>query len=171
MPYLILLFLLLGLVLFVLARRGRAQAGLPEGDIVYSDTWQRVERPLVSRQLGLTGKPDYLVEERGELIPVEVKSGAAPPGGPRESHVGQLAAYCLLVAEAYGRRPKRGIIRYADRAFTVEFTRGLERQTLALLEEMQADLEAEAVHRSHTSAARCRGCGFREVCEEALSTI
>jgi CRISPR-associated exonuclease Cas4 len=171
MPYLVLFFLVLGLVLIVLARRARADAGLPEGDVVYTDTWRRVERPLASQRLGLTGKPDYLVEEGGELIPVEVKSAAAPAAGPYEAHVCQLAAYCLLVAEQTGRRPRRGYIRYADRGFAVDFTRGLERRTLALLAEMRADREAEAVHRSHNSPARCRGCGFREGCEEALVTI
>lgn len=171
MPYLVLLFILLGVVLFLLARRGRAQSGLPSGEVVYSDTWRRVERPLFSRDLGLAGRPDYLVEEGGELIPVEVKSGAAPADGPRDSHVYQLAAYCLLVAETYGRRPARGFIRYADRGYSVNFSRELEREMLALLEAMRADLEAEDVHRSHDIAARCRGCGFREVCDETLSTI
>jgi CRISPR-associated exonuclease Cas4 len=171
MPYVILLFVILGLVFIILARRGRERSGVPEGEVVYSDTWRRVERPLVSRRLGLTGKPDYLVEESGELTPVEVKSRNAPAGGPYEGHLYQLAAYCLLVAEHSGRRPSRGYLRYADRGYVVDFTRDLERRTLALLASLRADLEAEEVHRSHHSAARCRGCGYREVCEEALSTL
>ena len=170
MPYLILLFLLLGVALILLARRARERAGLPGGDVVYTDTWRRVERPLFSRRLGLTGKPDYLVEDGGELIPVEVKSAAAPAAGPYEAHLYQLAAYCLLVAEQSGRRPRRGFIRYADRGYAVDFTRDLERRTLALLDDMRADLEAAAVRRSHDSPARCRGCGYREGCSEALST-
>ena len=170
MPYLILLFLLLGMVLILLARRARERAGLPEGDVVYSDTWRRVERPLFSRRLGLTGRPDYLVEEGNEVIPVEVKSAAAPAAGPYEAHVYQLAAYCLLVAEQAGRRPRRGYIRYADRGYAVDFTRDLERRTLALLDGLRADLEAEEVHRSHDSPARCRGCGFREECSDVLNT-
>jgi CRISPR-associated exonuclease Cas4 len=171
MPYIILILLMLGLVLIVLARRGRARAGLPSGEVVYSDTWRRVERPLVSRRLGLTGKPDYLVEEDGEVIPVEVKSGPAPAGGPRDSHIYRMAAYCLLAAEQTGRRPRRGFIRYADRGFSVDFTDDLEQETLALLDDMRAGLEAEDVHRSHDSAARCRGCGYCEVCDEALVTL
>ncbi len=171
MPYLILFFLLLGLALFLLGRRGRERSGMPEGEVVYSDTWRRVERPLISRRLGLTGKPDYLVEEGDELAPVEVKSAAAPAGGPYEAHIYQLAAYCLLVAEHSSRRPRRGYLRYADRGYVVEFTRDLERRTLAVLAALRADLSAEEVHRSHNSPARCRGCGFREVCDEALSTL
>jgi CRISPR-associated exonuclease Cas4 len=171
MLYAILLLLLIGLVFIILARRGRDRAGLPAGDVVYSDTWQKVEKPLFSRRLGLAGRPDYLVEAGGAVVPVEVKSGSAPPGGPREAHIYQLAAYCLLVAEHTGRRPQRGIIRYADRGYNVDFTADLERRTLALLAAMRADAEAEDVHRSHNSAARCGACGFREDCEERLSGI
>lgn len=171
MPFLILLFLLLAIVFFLLARRSRERAGLPEGAVIYRDTWLRVERPLFSPRLGLTGKPDYLVRERNSLAPVEVKATPAPPGGPYDSHVYQLAAYCLLVAGHYRRRPAHGLIQYADRAYTVEFTPGLEKRALALLDEMRADAEAEEVGRSHDSPARCAGCGFREVCEEALTTL
>ncbi len=62
-------------------------------------------------------------------------------------------------------------MRYADRGYVVDFTRDLERRTLAVLAALRADLAAEEVHRSHNSPARCRGCGFREVCDEALSTL
>lgn len=171
MPALILLLLLLGVSLFILARRGRQTTGLPEGDVVYSDTWLRVERPLYSERLGLTGKSDYLVREKQEFVPVEVKTTPAPPRGPYDSHIYQLAAYCLLVAEHYRRRPTHGLIRYADRTYRVEFTPDLERRTLDLLDAMRADAEADDVGRSHNSPARCRGCGYREVCGEALSTI
>ncbi|MBI3360024.1 MAG: CRISPR-associated protein Cas4 [Chloroflexi bacterium] len=168
MPALILLFLLLGIVLFILARRGRERAGLPEGDVVYSDTWLRVERPLYSERLGLTGKPDYLVREKNDLIPVEVKATPAPPRGPYDSHVYQLAAYCLLVAEHYRRRPTHGLVKYADRTYSVEFTPDIERRALALLDAVRADAEADEVRRSHNSPARCGGCGYREMCDESL---
>src|SRR4051812_7668192 len=51
------------------------RSGLPRARLVYSDTgaWRRADEPLFSRQYGLTGKPDYLLEERGQVIPVEVK--------------------------------------------------------------------------------------------------
>jgi CRISPR-associated exonuclease Cas4 len=171
MQFLALFLLILAIGLYLLARRWRQQSGLPAGELIYSDTWQRVDQPLFARRLGLTGRPDYLLEHEGTLAPVEVKSARAPAGGPYDSHVYQLAAYCLLAAEHYGRRPARGYLKYADRAFAVDFTPALEREVLALLEAMRADAEAEEVHRSHNSAARCGGCGYQEVCEEALSTL
>jgi CRISPR-associated exonuclease Cas4 len=120
MPFFIaLLLIIIGVLIFWLGRRSQAEAGLPLGRVIYSDTrgWQPIEKPLFSRTHRLTGKPDYLVQQGREIIPVEVKSSAAPAAGPRRSHVLQLAAYCLLVEETYRHRPKYGIVKYADRVF------------------------------------------------------
>jgi CRISPR-associated exonuclease Cas4 len=127
-----------------------------------------LEKPLFSPRLRLTGKPDYLVRDGPGYVPVEVKSGRAPAGGPYAAHVYQLAAYCALTAEAYGRRPAYGLIKYADKILRVGFTSALEAELLELLDQMRADAEAGDVARSHSSPARCRACGFREVCEESL---
>lgn len=162
--------LALAVLVWLLARRTRSGTGLPPGVVVYSDTggWSRVERPFFSATLRLTGKPDYLVRQGDRVIPVEVKSGHAPAGGPHAGHVYQLAAYCALVAEAQGRRPAYGIIQYADRSLAVDYSRELEAELHGLLAEMRADVEADDVARSHDSAARCHACGFWEVCDEAL---
>lgn len=166
-----LLLFLVALLLFIFASRAQRQTGLPLGRVVYTDAggWSRLEKPLFSDELGLTGKPDYLVEERGRYIPVEVKSGHAPAAGPYPAHIYQLAAYCALVTEVYGQRPPRGLIKYADRVFAVDYTPTLEAELLDVLDCIRADAEAEDVHRSHASVARCRACGFREVCDERLA--
>jgi len=162
--------LVLAVLVWLLARQARRGTGLPEGTVVYSDTggWSRVEKPFFSASLQLTGKPDYLVRQRDSLVPVEVKSGQAPPGGPHPGHRYQLAAYCALVTEAYGRRPAYGLIQYADRTLAVNYTRELEAELLGLLDNMRAEAAADDVARSHESAARCRACGLRAVCDEAL---
>src|SRR5512136_3059487 len=74
------LALLVGWLALRAAGRARRSAGLPAGRIVYADTgdWRPLEKPLCSSEHGLTGKPDYLVQTRSGLVPVEVKSGAAP---------------------------------------------------------------------------------------------
>ncbi|MBI5290287.1 MAG: CRISPR-associated protein Cas4 [Chloroflexi bacterium] len=163
-------FILLAIVLWVLSQRTQQAAGLPTGDVVYTDAggWGRLRRPLVSRRLQLTGKPDYLVRDGATIIPVEVKTGRAPAGRPYDSHVYQLAAYCALVTEAYGRRPTHGLIKYNDQTVAVDYTPELEADLLKVLEAMRADETAEHVERSHQSAARCRGCGLREECDERI---
>ena len=166
----IFILLFLAFVVWLLARWLSQRSGLPPGQVVYTDTgaWGRLEKPLFSNRLRLTGKPDYLVRNGQTYIPVEVKSGNAPKNGPYDSHVYQLAAYCVLVAEAYGQRPAYGLIKYADKTLAVDFTAQLESDLWELLDEMRADAEEDDVVRSHNFAARCRACGFREVCGQAV---
>ncbi|RME38279.1 MAG: CRISPR-associated protein Cas4 [Thermoflexia bacterium] len=169
MTGIILLLVLVGLALLWLARRLRARTGLPPGRIVATDVgpWRRLDRPLLSRRHHLVGRPDYIVADGMDLIPVEVKSARAP-ARPYDSHVLQLAAYCLLVAETSGHRPPYGLLRYADRTFQIPYTRELEDELLALLEEMREALERGDAPRHHRNARRCQACGYREVCDQAL---
>lgn len=168
LPFL-LLPLLLALVLFWLANRQQKLTGLPGGQIIYSDThgWAKVEKPLYDARLGLTGKPDYLVEQNDLLIPVEVKTGRTP-SAPYDSHIFQVAAYCLLVQRTYGKRPTHGLIKYPNRTFQIDYTPQLEREMLSLLDEMHLARRKRALPRSHDQAARCAHCGFRRICDQKL---
>ncbi|MEJ2732549.1 MAG: Dna2/Cas4 domain-containing protein [Anaerolineae bacterium] len=173
MGWLLLVALILGgLGLWLLTRAGAVhrQTGLPVGRVTYVDTgaWDRCERPLFSSQHGLTGRPDYLVRSRQGIIPVEVKSGAAPEQ-PYQAHVLQLAAYCLLVEEQEGRAPPYGILKYDDRAFEVDYGPALRAELLEILAGIRQDLRAREVHRSHDEPGRCRGCGYRDRCEQRLA--
>ena len=170
MTYLILFLFLLALFFFWQSNRQRKAAGLPGGRVIYTDThgWGKVEKPLYYPALGLTGKPDYLIEKNGQLIPVEVKSGGAPES-PYDSHIFQLASYCLLVEKTYGKRPSYGIIHYEDRDFAVDYTRELESALIELIGDMRVDEMRGRVPRSHEQASRCRRCGFRNVCDQKLA--
>jgi CRISPR-associated exonuclease Cas4 len=165
-----LVLIILALVFLWLSSRQRKQAGLPGGRIIYTDTraWGEVEKPLYDSQLGLTGKPDYLVEQNGQVIPVEVKSGRAPDA-PYDSHIYQVAAYCLLVQRGMGKRPPYGIIHYNDRDFAVDYTPELENELLDILAEMRRDETRTSVARSHENPARCNRCGFRDLCDQKLT--
>jgi CRISPR-associated exonuclease Cas4 len=161
--------LLLGILLLWLAQRGQVRSGLPQGRVIYCDTgaWERLERPLFSRTFQLTGKPDYLVQDGADVIPVELKSGQAPPQ-PYASHILQLAAYCLLVEESYEQHPPYGILKYDDDAFEIDFTSELEQELLATLENMRDDLANGDALCSHDEVHRCRACGYYEHCDQAL---
>ena len=168
LPLAILLFFA-ALVLFLLARRQQRQSGLPAGRVIYTDTqgWLRLEKPLYSSELNLTGKPDYLVEQQGQLIPVEVKSSRRVTA-PYDAHINQLGAYCLLVESCYGKRPPYGILRYPDKTFAIDFSPELEDRVLFILQEMQSQVSSKNINRSHQSPERCAGCGYRHLCDQAL---
>jgi len=179
------LLMITAVVAWLAARRGAARADLPEGQIIYSDTGapvgriapitlnergERQEKPLLSHRHGLVGRPDYLVRTEEGVLPVEAKSAACPANGvPYESHVMQLACYCLLVEEATGERVPFGVIRYRDRQLRVDYSDELRDELLALLAEMREARKAPDVHRSHDQTARCAACSYRELCDESLA--
>jgi CRISPR-associated exonuclease Cas4 len=167
--YLAILFGIGALVLFFLAARQRRKAGLPSGRVVYIDTrkWGKLEKPLFDPNLRLTGKPDYLVAQGKLIVPIEVKSRQAPLA-PYDSHILQLAAYCLLVEREYGIRPTHGIIHYANQNFAIDFTPGLEASTRAIIREMQGKINSSRVERSHQDGRRCAHCGYQSICDQAL---
>ena len=165
------LLLLLSIVFWVLSKRKRQQSGLPDGQLIYSDSsyWQKPPRPLYDPRLELVGKPDYVVRsEDGALIPLELKSGSAP-SQPWDSHRMQLAAYCYLIEQSEGKRPPFGLSKYDKKTFQIPYSSSLEQELKDLVAALR---QAEASHyapRSHNSPARCRSCGFNSICDQRLS--
>jgi CRISPR-associated exonuclease Cas4 len=165
------LFLLIfALILFFISGRQRHAAGLPGGRVIYTDTraWGKVEKPLFDQELGLTGKPDYLVEQNGRIIPVEVKTGRTPEA-PYDAHIFQVAAYCYLIHKTTGKRPTHGILHYPARDFAVDYTPQLENALLDLIADIRIDEHRAEVQRSHEDEQRCRRCGFRDNCDQRLA--
>jgi CRISPR-associated exonuclease Cas4 len=159
----------LALLLFRQSARQRRETGLPQGRVAYSDTgvWQRVEIPLYDPKYRLTGKPDYVVRQGEDYIPVEVKSAWAS-SAPYEGHVFQLAAYCRLVEQTYHRRPAYGILKYRNRSFEIDYTPELEAALLETLAEMQQAERRGEPDRSHEEPGRCARCGYRSICNQRL---
>jgi CRISPR-associated exonuclease Cas4 len=161
--------LFIALLLWLMSLRMRKASGLPPGRVIYSDAgaWQRNEQSLFSRNHQLVGKPDYLVQTGKGIVPVEVKSGAAP-AQPREGHILQLAAYCLLVEEQMGERVTHGIIKYADKQFAVDYTPALKSELLRVMAEMRDARTSAGAHRDHNEPRKCAACGLRDECDERL---
>lgn len=146
--------------------------GVPGGVVVFSDTGYEQVRgfAMVSRRFGLSGMPDYLVKSPEGVLPVEMKSGRMPRGGPYWNHIVQLVVYMLLVEEYYG-GVSYGVIKYSDQSVNVPFTLDSRKRVLGLVSEIRVlrKFEVEAVKRSHEMAGRCAGCGFVPVSSEAIS--
>jgi CRISPR-associated exonuclease Cas4 len=79
-----------------------------------------------------------------------------------------VTAYCVLVEDAFGATPPRGIIQYADRAWPIRYALKDRKRLLHILDEMREARNTRTAHRDHQHAARCRACGYRAVCDEAL---
>jgi RecB family exonuclease len=167
---LFIVLLILAGAAFLLSRASRRKTGLPEGRLHYSDTgaWRKVEKPYYDPEWGLAGKPDYVVEVKGVLVPVEVKSNNADQ--PYDSHIMQLAAYCRLVHVTSGLRPPHGLIKYNNRVFEIEYTPTLEASLKSLVGEVRSCDPLMDLARSHNSAYRCRSCGYARDCEQRLDT-
>ncbi|NOR89738.1 MAG: Dna2/Cas4 domain-containing protein [Anaerolineales bacterium] len=169
MPALILSLLVLGMLLILFSRRRLKVLGIPAGRLISLDTSRLipVTQPLYDPDLGLTGRPDYLVQRGRCRIPVEVKSGQAPQS-PHRSHVLQLAAYCHLVEMTTGKRPAYGILKYADSAYKLQYTHALQQDLLQILGTLRKAQDSSP-GRSHNSPARCRACGYLSSCDQSLA--
>jgi CRISPR-associated exonuclease Cas4 len=147
------------------AKKARSEYGIPHGQVVYTDL-NRPAKPLFSKKHKIAGKPDYIVkdEQLKTFIPVEVKSGKARR--PHRGHVLQIAAYCLLVEEAYETQVPYGLIVYADgKQHRIDFDDALRSQVLLAANEMRHCLRKGFVNEGKRLRGRCRSCSVRGDCQ------
>lgn len=137
-----------------------------EGKIHYVGT---DSSPLyLSEGLGLSGRPDFVLEVNGNLIPGDLKTGRTPKG-PLFSHILQVAAYCVLIAESSGKRPPYGLLVYGDVEHEIEFTDELEMILHNKLDEMRGIIVTGEAHRNHNRPGKCTTCSRRASCSERLN--
>ena len=136
--------------------------------IEYTDTMDEDTKLLVSTDHLIRGRPDYILKQKEEIIPVEVKTGRVPRG-PHFSHILQLAAYCILVEVNYGKRPPYGLIRYGkEKEFVIHYDKELESILLSKISQMRDCIAAEDAHRNHNRENKCKYCSRRDGCPEKL---
>jgi len=169
-PILAGILFLLALVLLWQSSRQKKTTGLPGGRVIYVDThgWGSSEKLLFDPELNLTGKPDYLVQQGKKTIPVEVKSTRGG-GIPYDSHIFQLAVYCLLVSKCMGKRPPYGILHYPGSTYAIDYTPALESALMDILGEIRVCEKKATANRSHDQPARCSRCGYRSACDQRLA--
>lgn len=174
-----LVWLLTAVLLFRLALRyhflvkvRRASVGLRDeaSQVVYVGEGKTVDDDpaLFSHRLGLVGAPDSIVEREGHNIPLELKTGRVPKG-PLFSHILQLAAYCALVEEKYGKAPPYGLLKYGPAVeYEIEYNDDQRRLLEDKLAEMRRAMKTRDVHRNHNRPGKCASCSRREGCPERL---
>ena len=147
----------------LMTERHRA-LGLPEGELVYEDADGEGES-LSSSAYPLVGKPDYVVQlPDGRPVPIELKLGVQDATIPYSNHSLQVAAYCLILEDYFVQAPTHGILRYADREFTIEYTPALRKRVIKLLGEMEHCSEKQPPPLARQRPAKCRMCVFQPIC-------
>ena len=143
---------------------------LGETDIETPDGLTRETPVLKSAKFNLAGRPDYLIKDGEQRIPVEVKTGRRPKA-PFFSHVLQIGAYCLLSEETFGVKPSHGQIRYGfeNEPHEVKWDSDLKGLVNEKLEEMNDILKGKMeAHRNHKRVGKCNNCSRRKGCPERL---
>ena len=155
--------MVLAIILASLVRKRRSFS-IPQGDEVYQDI-QGKGKVLVSRSLGISGKPDMVMHKGQHIIPYEYKSTDAER--PRDGHLYQMFAYFAILEENYPDASiAYGVLKYKNAAFKVHNTRENRLRLLAIIDEMR-QIDSEPA-RNHDNRGKCFRCSFKEICRQSL---
>jgi CRISPR-associated exonuclease Cas4 len=177
----LLLVLLVAIVVAALyARTARRGADLPEdARVVGADLGSGAPLTLRDVEGGLVGCPDVLLERSGRWVLIEKKRASRGwrLGTSYHSHRLQVGAYLLMCeADPRVRTMPEAWIHYVDGdgrllpggSVQVPATASLLNEVRDIVGRIRRDTSTAEVHRSHGLPGRCRGCGVREACGEAL---
>ncbi len=137
-------------------RRRLREYGLTEGE-------RRFGTVLRSDRLGLTGKLDLLIITPKACLPVEIKD---TEGGVRANHRIQIAAYALLVEEAFHKPVPEAFVYLAptDEVVAVTVDAESRRRVLDSLTEMRAMIADELFPEPTPVRSRCTACEYQNYC-------
>ncbi len=147
-------------------RRSLRNYGLTSGERVY-------RLSLQSTKLGLTGRVDLAIATPSREVPgaeaivVEYKLSEQKAG----SHfMLQLAAYALLLEEAWGLPVNRGFLYSIPlrKAESVAITQHLRRKVMQTVAQIRQIVESEIMPSPPSSLRRCVTCEFRRFCNDVV---
>jgi CRISPR-associated exonuclease Cas4 len=141
-------------------RRTVQRYGLPDGRRHFH-VW------LISKELGLSGKLDLLIESSSGWYPVDFKETT---GSTRANHIRQLCGYALLVEEAYQCSVSGGFIYLTpgNRVEPVELTEASKAETFTALSSIREMIVRERVPAATKVRARCTDCEYRNYCGDVF---
>src|SRR5436305_10794392 len=128
---------------------------------------------IQSERLGLTGRVDLAIAvptrnaEGAEAVVVEYKLSEQKAG---QHFVLQLAAYAMLVEEAWGLPVKRGFLYSIPlrRAEAVPITAHLRKKVVQTVTQIRRIVESEIMPPPPLSQRRCVTCEFRRFCNDVV---
>lgn len=141
-------------------RRKLTEFGLAEGK-------RRFHFWCNSKQLGLSGKLDLLIDAPEGLFPVDFKFSESQV---HENHIIQLAGYALLLEERFQRPVEQGFIFLIPREEIVPVPLTSERKQAvhSTIEIIRQTIGREAMPEPTEVRARCDDCEYRNYCGDIL---
>lgn len=159
-----LIFLLLLFILLIWAFRFlRKSSGVLFEDINFQDTDAKGEI-FYSEKYGICGKPDYVVEEKSKLIPVELKPLSSKVN---DSQIAQVLTYCLLIEDVFKKKVPHAIIRNKTGIHKISFTDEKRKYIKGVVKAVRKSYELN-LNRSHNNPLICKYCHFNEICDQKL---
>lgn len=157
--------LIYSLYLSISARAIRKSIGVPTGEIKYADGARIIKsKVFYSSKYQLKGKPDMIILQDNQFIPVEHKPSAEKI---YNSYIMQLMVYCLLVEEAYGVTPDYGVLVLKNgKKEKLDFTENVKKELLNILNDMREILNNEKVLVAPIGQRKCSSCGYEKLCEK-----
>ena len=122
---------------------------------------------LHSREIGIAGKLDLLIETPDACYPVDFKYTT---GRPHHNHLLQLAGYSLLAAEYFSKPVPAGFIFILtdDLTFRFPMSGSLLAEARSALTTMHETIEREIFPEPTPVRARCTDCEYRNFCADVF---
>jgi len=139
-------------------RRKLKSYGLAEGERLFGQ-WVK------SNKLGLTGKPDLVIQTETEIFPVDFKYTR---GRPRRNHLYQLGGYALIMEEKFQKPVKSGFIYLIPQKDAVVFplTDELKQDCLRMVEEIREMIRDEKFPPAPSKRSKCTDCEYQNYCRD-----
>jgi len=129
--------------------------------IVDSETFK--VKTYISNMQGISGKPDAIISENGNLIPIEVKPTAKKI---RDRYVGQLLVYMRLIEEFEGKKPPYGYLILGKNSRKVKIYNTQERQAWLqkYIDNMNLIIDEELKTKASPQKNKCKHCLVSDNC-------
>lgn len=167
------LLLILGLLIFIWdlfdrhSKKFRSSAGLDSSTqtVALHGSSHLKGTTYESQVLGLTSRPDAVVQEGDFLIPVDVQPMS---NKVRDRHVVQMLVHLRLLEEAQGKRPPYGILLMgkAQRPVKIKNSDDKQRWLQTLIDEMQS-IQNGVPAIPAPSFQKCKHCDVRSRCSHS----
>lgn len=168
------LLLLVGLTLLFLSKyqqkkiqKTKTHLHLHQATIEYNDLLKPAESIFSKKHL-LAGKPDYILNSKGKIIPVEIKKSHYSKPAPH--HLYQLATYCRLLEDTHHSFVPYGVLVYEDSKFEIPFDPNLRFSLEKTIQEMRKIIASREIPQMTLDEHKCHHCSFQYCCSSFLKT-